>query len=133
MTNVAKSPLAQSKSPLVKSFSIARANTTAALQVQLPAGSKVLYFVANGDVASDAATTAVVSVGTDSTANQFGTADVKGSGAKAQIFGTGGLGVVDLARATPIGSNVAVWAKYVESGTASTTGGPWVIDVFYVA
>jgi len=133
MSKTSQSPLAKSKSPLVKSFSVARTDTTATLQVQLPAGSKVLYFVANGDVASDAATTAIVSVGTDVTSNQFGTTDVKGSGAKSTLFGTGGLGTVDLARSTPIGSNIAIWAKYAETGTASTTGGPWVIDVFYVA
>lgn len=133
MATVAKSPLAKAKQPLVKSFSLARTDTTAALQLQLPATAKILYFVCNGDTASDAATTAIVSVGTDSTANQYGTADVKGSGAKAQVFGTGGLGTVDTARSTPIGSNLPIWAKYAETGTASTTGGPWVVDVFYVA
>lgn len=133
MAITAKSPLAKSKPILVKSFSVARTDTTATLQVQLPAAAKILYFVANGDVVSDAATTAIVSVGTDVTSNQFGTTDVKGSGAKATMFGTGGLGTVDLAAATPRGMPIQVWAKYAETGTASTAGGPWVIDVVYVA
>lgn len=133
MASVSKSPLAKSKAPLVKSFTVARTDTTATLQVQLPWSARILYFVANGDIASDAATTAIVSVGTDVTANQYGTTDVKGSGAKATLFGTGGLGVVDNANATPNTGNKQIWAKYAETGTASTTGGPWVIDVFYVA
>lgn len=133
MASVAKSPLAGAKTPLVKSFSIARTDTSAAVMLQLPAQAKILYFVCNGDTASDAATTAIVSVGSTSSSNEYGTTDVKGSGAKATVFGTGGLGTVSLSSATPLGTNLPIYAKYAETGTASTTGGPWIVDVVYVA
>ena len=133
MASVAKSPLSGAKTPLVKSFSIARTNTTAAVMLQLPAQAKILYFVCNGDTVSNAATTAVVSLGSTSSANEYGTVDVKTYGAVATVFGTGGLGAVSTATATPIGSNKPIYAKYAETGTASTAGGPWTIDVVYVA
>jgi len=49
-------------------------------------------------------------------------ADVKTSGAITQIAGQN-VGVLL--------SDTFFYGKYTEAGTASTTGGPWTITVFY--
>jgi len=136
MSAVSLSPLSGSKGVLVKSFTIARTDTTAALKLQLPEQASILGFIMNGTVASDAGTSATISIGSDSTSNQYVNAyDIKTNGASGKFLpAIGSIGTVSLANATP--RNVSpkqIWAKYTESGTASTTGGPWTIDVLYVA
>lgn len=133
MASVATSPLSGARDVQVKSFSIARTDTTAAIKHQLPAGAVPIAFILNGTVASDATTTATVSIGTTSTSNEYVNAySVKTNGASAAILpAIGGIGAASPAAALPRGGTVAIYAKYAETGTPSTTGGPWTIDVLY--
>lgn len=133
MAAVSLSPLSGARDVLVKSFSIARTDTTAAIKAQLPAGAVPIMFVINGTVSSDAGTTGTVSIGTSSASNQYVNGyDVKGNGASAAILpAIGGIGAVASATSVPRGLPVTIYGKYAETGTASTTGGPWTIDVLY--
>jgi len=106
--------------------SVARTNTTAKALFTLPAGAIITRVALWAAVASDAETTAVVSVGkSGSAAAYLDTQDVQSA-----------AGVVDTGAKITLGSigasAVAVQAIYAETGTASTTGGPWDVYVEYV-
>lgn len=113
----------------VKAFQVARTDTTAALKMMLPADASILDFTISG-VASDALTTAVVSIGSTSTSTEYvPSADVKGGGTfiRPTVTGT----AVVQTEALPLGSDLPVYAKYAETGTASTVGGPWKVVVYF--
>ena len=131
----ANNPTATSnaKDVQVKSFRVARTNTTASVMAVIPQDATILNIALSGITASDAATTATVSVGTTSTANEWINAfDVKttstgaGQNLPPLVAGLGNL------NGLPAGTDVQVYAKYAETGTASTTGGPWYINIYYV-
>lgn len=121
---------------LTKFTQVARTDTTAFDAFVLPKGSMVVGVYVLGQTASDAATTATISVGSNpGTTNEVLAAfDVKGAtgtgyqpaGAKA---GTS-VGVVGTSSAG-FTSDTLIKAKYAETGTASTTGGPWLVKVEY--
>jgi len=134
MANVSVSPLSGARDIQVKSFSIARTDTTASIKAQLPAGSVPIAFILNGTVSSDAATTGTISIGNTSTSNEYVNGySVKTNGASAALLpAIGGIGSVASGASLPRGLPVQLYGKYAETGTASTTGGPWTIDVLYV-
>ena len=113
---------------LTISNTIARTDTTAKTLGVVPANALMLGYTISNPVASDAATTAVVSMGkSGGTGVEFlNTVDVKG-GALGQITPTtkATLGTVG-------GTKVTVTGIYAETGAASTTGGPWRVTAFYI-
>lgn len=118
------------KSVQARIFQIARTETTGTLKLRLPADATILDFTIAG-AASDAATTAVVKIGSTSTATEFvASQDVKGGGTfiRPTVTGT----AVDQLENIPLGADKEVWALYAETGTASTVGGPWKVVVYFV-
>ena len=114
---------------LAKVVQVARTDTTAFNAFVLPKGSVMAGVYVLGVTASDAATTAIIDVGTNpATADEvLDSFSVKTSGdgyfAAGAAAGTA-LGVQHTA-------DTLYKAAYSESGTASTTGGPWLVKVEY--
>ncbi|MDE2100080.1 MAG: hypothetical protein KGL39_22690 [Patescibacteria group bacterium] len=107
----------------MKSATVARTDTTAKTLFTLPAEASIEDITISGDTASDAGTTATVSVGVTGTSNKF---------VNAQSVKTAGLAVPAAKSMGNVGSSqITVVGIYAETGTASTTGGPWTIRVFY--
>lgn len=146
MASVALSPNANSKVLQVKSIYVDRTTTTATLGAQFPPTTEFISFIVNGNTPSNAATTGVINIGPTSAAvSGFAVADVKGNtgtfvakAVGASGVGLGVLGTVNYSN-TAGGSYPAltvtpqVWVQYAETGTASTAGGPWQVDVVFVA
>lgn len=114
-----------------KVFQVARTETASVVKLVLPADATILHVVRLGSVASDALTTATVTI---TAANNGGTVsskvdDVKGSGATTGFVEMSGL---PNAEPRPLNGDLTVSAVYAETGTASTTGGPWNYVVTYV-
>ena len=114
---------------LAKIVQIARTDTTAFEAFVLPKGVVVAGAYVLGSVASDAGTSAIVDVGTnpgtsDEIVDSF---DVKTSGKGYSAAGT----AVGTAMGSQLTADTLYKAKYTESGTASTTGGPWLVKVEY--
>lgn len=114
---------------LAKTVQVARTDTTAFEAFVLPKGAVVAGAYVMGATASDAATSAIVDVGTnpgsaDEIVNSY---DVKTNGAGYFAVGaTGGSAI-----GTQLTADTLYKAKYTESGTASATGGPWLVKVEY--
>lgn len=107
---------------------VARTDTAAKTLGVLPAGAVIIGITVYGTAVSNAATTATLSLGkSGGTGTEFLNAlDVKGATGAGQQTPTGGvLGSVGT-------SAVTVTGTYAETGTASTSGGPWRIVIEYV-
>lgn len=116
----------------VRAFKVSRTDTTASVKAMLPADATVIDIWMVG-VASDAATTANVSIGTTSTATEWINAqDVKTAGG--MIRPSTSFSAVNLPNVEPqpLGSDISIYAKYAETGTASTVGGPYTVFVEFV-
>jgi hypothetical protein len=114
---------------VTKTIQVTRSDTTAFSGFILPKGVVVSGVYIMGVTASDAGTTATVSVGSNpGTTNEIlATFNVKGSGqGYYSATGSGGTGVGQLTT-----SDLEIKAKYTETGGASTTGGPWLVKVEY--
>ena len=115
---------------LCKTIQVARTDTTAFEGFVLPVGSVLAGAYVIGLTASDAATTAVIHVGSNpGTTNEvLASFDVKAATGKgyqpAGAFGGTGM-------SSQVAANTLIKAKYAETGTASTTGGPWLVKVEY--
>lgn len=112
----------------VKAFYVARTDTSSTTKAWLPANSSILNVSVRRSVTSDAQT-ASISVGYGSTTNNLVNGlDVKTAGV---TFGT-----LDTVIAQPEGNqpgdDIKITAVYTETGTASTTGGPFVVMIQYV-
>lgn len=110
-------------------FAVARTDTSAVVKLTLPADASIVDFHISG-VASDAATSATISLGSSSAANEYVNGqDVKGGGTfiRPTIIGT----AVDQLENIPLGADKQIFAKYAESGTASTVGS-WLVVVYFV-
>lgn len=120
-----------SKDVVTKVFAASRSDTTATLKAVLPADASILSVVFNGGTASDAGTTATLTItaanngGTVST----GTYNVKTNGAVTGVVTMSGLPNI---QPVPLNGDITLKATYAETGTASTTGGPWYVVVTYV-
>jgi len=119
------------KDVVVTAFQVSRTDTASSVKDMLPADASILYIVREKGVASDAATTATVTI---TVANNSGTVstfadDVKGSGAT-----TGFVQMTNLPNLEPLPltGDLTISAVYAETGTASTTGGPWNYIVAFV-
>ena len=114
---------------LTKVVQVARTDTTAFEAFILPKGSVVAGAYVLGSVASDAATTAIIDVGTNpGTSDQIvDSFSVKTNGVG--YFATGATTGAFMGAQLP--SDTLFKARYAETGTASTTGGPWLVKVEY--
>lgn len=114
---------------LNKVVQVARTDTTAFNAFVLPKGVVVAGAYVMGTVASDAATTAIIDVGTNP-----GTADeiVDSFSVKTSGLGYFAAGAaVGSHMGTQLTADTLYKARYAETGTASTTGGPWLVKVEY--
>lgn len=120
-----------SKDMVCKAFAVPRTQTVSAVEVVLPADASIINIKFYKGTASDAGTSASVTLtvanngGTIST----GSVDVKTNGAT-----TADVQMTNLPNIQPVPLNgdITISAVYAETGTASTTGGPWNFVVQYV-
>lgn len=116
---------------LHKFVQIARTDTTATIRGYLPKGAIMVNMTVIGAVASDAATTATIGVGSTSSANEYLAAyDVK-TAATGEGVNIAGAAAVGSAFATALTADTPLYVKYAETGTASTTGGSWTVGIAY--
>lgn len=125
--------LARPRETLSKFFKVARTDTTATIRGSIPKDSYItgIYVMSVGSaVASDAASSATVSAGTTSSANEI----LNGFDVKTAATATGYQAAA--AKGTGLASyftaDKPVYVKYAETGTASSNGGPWLVKVEYV-
>lgn len=106
-------------------FSIDRTDTTVQNVYTLPANAIITGIMITG-VHSDAGTSATLSVGLPGANQQFlNAADVK-TGSLTQSWSSAAI-------LSSVGSSPAqITAIYAETGTPSTTGGPWTIQLYYI-
>lgn len=119
------------KDVTAKVFQVARTDTAARLALELPADATVLRIERCASTASNAATTAGVTI---TVANNGGTVssatdDVKTNGGSAGIVSMTNLPNVE---PLPLNGDLTVTVQYAETGTASSAGGPWNYIVTYV-
>lgn len=116
---------------LSKFISIARTDTTASIKAYLPKNSVLVGFYVIGSAVSNAGTSAVIDVGNTATSNEWvASYDVK-TAATGEGYSPVGAAAVGSAMGTPLTSDNPVYAKYTESGTASSAGGPWIVKIEY--
>lgn len=129
----------QSVSPLIptskdvqtKVFQVARTDSTAVVEMILPADASIIEVSKFGSTNSDAGTSSTLTVtaanntGTIST----GTVDLKTTGTTTSHIQMSNLPNL---QAVPAAGDIRISAQVVEVGTASTVGGPWYIKVLYV-
>lgn len=115
-----------------KFIKIVRTDTTAFQGAYLPKDAVVTGLYVIGHAASDAATTATIGIGTTTAANEIlASFDVK-TAATGEGYNPAGAAAVGTYMATKLTADTPVYAKYAETGTASTVGGPWYVKVEYV-
>src|SRR5574343_388768 len=102
---------------LEKVVKIVRTDTTAFVGAYLPRDAIITGMYVVGHAASDAGTTATYDVKTAATGEGYSPA---------------GAAAVGTAFMTKLTADTPVYAKYTESGTASTAGGPWFVKIEYV-
>lgn len=113
----------------VKTGTFARTDTTKKVICTLPAQSQILSIVVYG-TASDAGTSAVMDIGNGTTDNAIVSGySVKTNAGRSEVTGTAAQAAYF---ANKIADRITVTAKYTESGTTSTTGGPWTVVVGYI-
>lgn len=115
-----------------KFLQIVRTDTTAFVGVCLPKDAAVVGAYVIGSAASNAGTTATIDVGTTATANELiASYDVKtaGTGEGYNIVAGAAVGS---AFASKLTADTCIYAKYTESGAASSSGGPWTVKLEYV-
>lgn len=109
--------------------SVARTDTSAKILFTLPEGAIPVDLVYSSPAASNAGTTATLSVGkSGGTGVEFlNAADVKtaGTGAGAQHP----AGPTTSLFGTPLAAAAVVTGTYAETGAASSAGGPWVVTI----
>lgn len=116
-------------------FSTSRSMTAATKVAVLAADSTMLDLKFYPSVASNAATTATVTiqakfVATGTTVT-LGTVDVKGTTTSLGVQGANFMNLERAPAATTSG-DIIIYATYAETGTASTTGGPWIFTLDFV-
>jgi hypothetical protein len=128
------------KSRLVVPFQVLRTNTTAIKVAVLPADATIVGFTWFIQTASNATTTATVTltgqgVGPTGQTFAFGSQNVLVTGTYLMNSTVNILtGTFNLERppAVQTSGDIIVYATYAETGTASTTGGPFYCIIDYV-
>jgi hypothetical protein len=120
------------KDVVVKVFPIARTDTVASVKCVLPGDATILDMRVFSATASDAATTATISVGLNGGSGTYflNTVDVKT--AAGMIRPTTKLANMMALENIPISGDILMTGVYAETGGASTTGGPFYVQVEYV-
>lgn len=114
---------------LAKHGTIARTDTTAKNLFTIPAGAVVTGTRLFAGTASNAATTATVSIGKTGTTNRYlNAADVKTSAGLVSGTAAQNTNLYTVESAT---AETQIVGIYAETGTASTTGGPWTVELSY--
>lgn len=114
-----------------KVVKVVRTDTTAFLGAMLPKDAVITGLYVIGHAASDAASTATLSVGTTVTATELiASYDLK-TAATGEGYNPAGTAAVGTAMMTKLTVDTPIYAKYTESGTASTAGGPWFVKIEY--
>lgn len=110
-----------------KTAQVLRTDTARFDAFALPKGAVISGVYVIGTTASDAATTATITVGTGAS----GTELINGYSVKSN----NGFNPVGSAAGSYVGTQLTAdtvfKAVYAETGTASTTGGPWLVKVEY--
>ena len=124
--------LPPSKDGQIKVFQLSRTDTTATVKAVLPADATILGFLIFG-AASNAGTTATISIGSTVAATEFVNGqDIKTAGGLVIPTSTVNPANVAQVETLPHGSDIQIWAKYAETGAASSAGGPYKIAIWYV-
>lgn len=112
-----------------KVIQVDRTDTTAFEAFVLPKYAVVVGAYVVGSVSSNAGTSAIIDIGTNpGTADEIvDSFDVKTNGAGYDPVGAAG----GTAMGVQLTADTLYKAKYTESGTASNTGGPWLVKVEY--
>ena len=120
-----------SKDVNVKAFTVARTETSAGLKVVLPADASSIGLRVFGGTASDAGTTATLTFTASSGGSTIssGTYNAKTNGA---VTGEVTMSGLPNLQPVPLVGDITLTAYYGETGTASTTGGPWNCLVTYI-
>jgi len=115
---------------LVKTVQVKRTDTTAFDAFWLPKSAVIAGAYVLGLTASDAGTTAVIHLGTNpgTTNDILASFDVKGATGQG-YHPAGAKG--GTAMSSQVTSDTLIKAVYAETGTASATGGPWLVKVEY--
>lgn len=118
------------KDVVVKAFTINRTDTTSTVKCVLPADATILDIRVFSTAASNAGTSATINVGTPSNATAFLSGiDVKTSAGKLSTNGATGLFNLEN---IPLGPDIQITGQYIETGAASTAGGPFYVAIEYV-
>ena len=111
--------------------SLARTDTTAKELFGIPKDAVIVGIYVIGGAVSNAATTATIGTGSSTSANEHMTGyDVK-TAATGEGYNPAGAAAVGSAMVTKLTTDKPIYAKYTESGTASTAGGPWYVKIEY--
>lgn len=119
------------KDVIVKAFVVNRTDTVSTVKCVLPADSTIIALRVYSTAASNAGTSAVINVGTPTSATYFlNGADVKTAAGQLAVGSvTSNLFNLDN---YPLGADIQITGQYVEAGTASSAGGPYYVTVEYV-
>lgn len=130
------------KSRLVVPFQVLRTNTTAIKVAVLPADATILGFQYFIQTPSNATTTAIVTltgqgVGPTGATFAFGSQSVLAAAGNtgwmnATVNTVTGIFNLERPPAVQTSGDIIVYATYSETGTASTTGGPFYFVIDYV-
>lgn len=114
-------------------FAATRAMTTATKVAVLAADSTMLGITFFPTTASNAGTTATVTITATTVSGTvtLGTVDVKGTTTSAAVQGANFFNLELVPAATRVG-DIVIKAQYAETGTASTTGGPFYFTIAFV-
>ncbi len=116
---------------LEKFVKIVRTDTTAFVAAHLQKDAVITGMYVIGHAASDAGTTGTISVGTTSSSNELLSAyDVK-TAATGEGYNPAGAAAVGTAFCAKLTADTPIYAKYAETGTASSAGGPWFVKIEY--
>ena len=120
-----------SKDVVCKAFQVARTNTSSSVVMMLPADASVIAVIREKGTASDAGTSATVTL---TLADNGGTVSSAADDVKTDGGTTGFVQMTSLPNVEPLPPNgdFTLTAVYAETGTASSTGGPWKYIVQYV-
>lgn len=121
-----------SKDVVSKFFAINRTDTTSTIKCVLPADATIIAIRLYSTAVSNAGTTATVAIGNATTPNFYVTAtDVKTNAGTISI--TSGLSNIFNLENIPLGAtDIQISGVYAETGTASTSGGPYYVTIEYV-
>jgi len=130
-TSIVNMSYPKTRDSMEKVVKVLRTDTTAFVGAWLPRDAVITGMYVVGGAVSDAGTTATISVGTTSSSNELMSGfDV--AGATGEGYHPAGAAAVGTAFMDKLTSDKPIYAKYAETGTASTAGGPWFVKVEYV-